>query len=87
MDMNQFATAWAEYVKSLNGSPISVDDVIDFCNIHTTSMEEHTAMYDLLFDQIEVGLYPDDDASDWLTDEDWDECGFDPYAGCYTYDC
>lgn len=18
---------------------------------------------------------------------DWDECGFDPYEGCYTYDC
>jgi len=20
-------------------------------------------------------------------DDDYDECGFDPYAGCYTYDC
>lgn len=26
-----------------------------------------------------------DDYDDY--DGDYDECGFDPYAGCYTYDC
>jgi len=27
------------------------------------------------------------DASDFDYEEDVDECGFDPYEGCYTYDC
>lgn len=24
---------------------------------------------------------------DWDDEPDIDECGFDPYEGCYTYDC
>lgn len=24
---------------------------------------------------------------DWDDEPDVDECGFDPYEGCYTYDC
>lgn len=36
-------------------------------------------------------LSQDADYQDWL-DENWensldDELGFDPYEGCYTYDC
>ena len=27
----------------------------------------------------------DEDYEDF--DDDYDECGFDPYEGCYTYDC
>lgn len=35
------------------------------------------------FDVIEMGdEFPEDYWSD-----DADECGFDPYEGCYTYDC
>jgi hypothetical protein len=30
----------------------------------------------------EVASYEEDDYED-----DVDECGFDPYEGCYTYDC
>lgn len=31
---------------------------------------------------------PDDDwDDDWDDEPDVDECGFDPYEGCYTYDC
>lgn len=30
----------------------------------------------------------DDNDDDRYYEEDWDiECGFDPYEGCYTYDC
>lgn len=30
----------------------------------------------------------EDEAEDWDVPEDWDdEAGFDPYEGCYTYDC
>ena len=33
-----------------------------------------------------VAFYsPFEDEDDW--DADADECGFDPYEGCYTYDC
>ena len=35
--------------------------------------------------------FEDDMASDPYDDSEWedryDECGFDPYEGCYTYDC
>ena len=27
---------------------------------------------------------PQDDLEIW---DDYDECGFDPYEGCYTFDC
>lgn len=27
------------------------------------------------------------ETSDEDYEPDYDECGFDPYAGCYTYDC
>ena len=27
---------------------------------------------------------PQDDPEIW---DDYDECGFDPYEGCYTFDC
>lgn len=29
--------------------------------------------------------YDDDDDDDY--EPDYDECGFDPYEGCYTFDC
>ena len=29
----------------------------------------------------------DEDYTDWDDEPDVDECGFDPYEGCYTYDC
>ena len=28
-----------------------------------------------------------DEEDDWDDEPDVDECGFDPYEGCYTYDC
>lgn len=28
-----------------------------------------------------------DEEYDWDDEPDVDECGFDPYEGCYTYDC
>lgn len=28
-----------------------------------------------------------DEEDDWDDGPDVDECGFDPYEGCYTYDC
>lgn len=31
--------------------------------------------------------YEDDYEQDWDDEPDVDECGFDPYEGCYTYDC
>lgn len=32
--------------------------------------------------------YIEDSAYDeWDDEPDVDECGFDPYEGCYTYDC
>lgn len=37
--------------------------------------------------EIIVDTVEDDSPLDWYTDEDFDECGFDPYGGCYTYDC
>lgn len=30
---------------------------------------------------IECDAYAD------VWEDDYDECGFDPYEGCYTYDC
>lgn len=36
-----------------------------------------------LFEECEELAYPH-----WAQDDDdVDECGFDPYEGCYTYDC
>jgi len=29
----------------------------------------------------------EDEEYDWDDEPDVDECGFDPYEGCYTYDC
>lgn len=32
--------------------------------------------------------YEEETAPCWEDDDDWDrEMGFDPYEGCYTYDC
>lgn len=31
--------------------------------------------------------YEDKYEQDWDDEPDVDECGFDPYEGCYTYDC
>ncbi len=28
-----------------------------------------------------------DEEDDWDDEPDVDECGFDPYEGCHTYDC
>ena len=33
-------------------------------------------------------FYDEDDyEQEWDDEPDVDECGFDPYEGCYTYDC
>lgn len=34
----------------------------------------------------EIIAYSDEFYNDEL-ESDYDECGFDPYEGCYTYDC
>jgi hypothetical protein len=44
-----------------------------------------------------IESYNTDDDDEYINDDwddedeyiepDWDECGFDPYAGCYTGDC
>lgn len=36
------------------------------------------------FDVVEMG---DEHPEDYWYDDADDECGFDPYEGCYTYDC
>ena len=48
-----------------------------------------------LYEECATEYYDDDyidDADDLDLDEEWGddgnlECGFDPYEGCYTYDC
>ena len=38
-------------------------------------------------DEFEYEEEYEDEEYDWDDEPDVDECGFDPYEGCYTYDC
>ena len=62
----------------------------------TIAVLEETGKHDLaeqLFEECEELAHPhwtqDDDDLDSTVHfiDDVDECGFDPYEGCYTYDC
>ena len=48
-----------------------------------------TELAEQLYEECEELAHPhwaqDDEDEDYETDAD--ECGFDPYEGCYTYDC
>lgn len=81
MIMKKIAADWAEFVEELNGCPVTLDDVSRFCREHATSYEEFNAMYELLADQVD-----EEEMTDYC-EGDFDECGYDPYAGCYTDDC
>lgn len=45
--------------------------------------EEEDTPEDWIFDVVEI----DEEEPEYEDYEDYDECGFDPYMGCYTYDC
>ena len=40
-----------------------------------------------LFEECATEVYEDDFETDCDYPDDVDECGFDPYEGCYTFDC
>ena len=45
--------------------------------------EEEDTPEDWIFDVVEI----DEEEPEYEDYGDYDECGFDPYMGCYTYDC
>ena len=43
------------------------------------------AIWDTETTEVLADLASEDEAEDY--EPDYDECGFDPYEGCYTFDC
>lgn len=46
-----------------------------------------TDLAEQLFEECATAIYDDDFEDDCDYPDDVDECGFDPYEGCYTFDC
>ena len=58
---------------------------IGFCKLVEDCVKEDTLeyWYMLLMDAYE----DDDDDDDYDYEDDFDECGYNPYMGCYDFDC
>ena len=53
----------------------------------TIAFLEEEGKHQLAEELYEVLTADDDEDEDCDCEPDVDECGFDPYEGCYTYDC
>lgn len=60
------------------------DALIEFCDAYLNNVEDCTGVEVINLETGEVvyGTYVDDDTEDNCDDD----CGFDPYLGCYTND-
>lgn len=60
--------------------------LIKFCDIYLDTVEDCTGVevIDLETGELVYGVYADDDE---YSDDCDNDCGFDPYLGCYTDDC
>lgn len=53
MTMEMLANNWEDFVESLNGVPVTIQDVVDFCNMYATSYEEYNYIYELIADSMD----------------------------------
>ena len=72
-----------------NEHTIAIAKLVDLVENSYLSKDEATSMAQIIYHHGTESLYYNDD---WNDDEDfdepdYDECGFNPYAGCYNWDC
>ena len=68
-----------------NEHTISIAKLKELAEAGYLTAEEATTMAQIIYHHGTESLYYNDE---WDEDEgEYDECGFDPYMGCYTGDC
>lgn len=72
-----------------NPHTIAIARLIDLVADDYLTKEEATTMAQIIYHHGAESLYYNDE---WNNEDDYDEpdvdeCGFDPYEGCYTGDC
>lgn len=72
-----------------NPHTIAIARLIDLVADDYLTKEEATTMAQIIYHHGAESLYYNDewDNEDDYDEPDVDECGFDPYMGCYTGDC
>lgn len=68
-----------------NPHTIAIAQLVDLVADGYLDKERATQMAQIIYDHGATELFWDDYGRDY--EPDADECGFDPYAGCYTGDC
>ena len=69
-----------------NEHTIAIAKLADLVENNYLSKDEATSMAQIIYHHGTESLYYNDE---WDEDDepDYDECGFNPYAGCYDWDC
>ena len=69
-----------------NEHTIAIAKLVDLVENSYLSKDEATSMAQIIYHHGTESLYYNDE---WDEDDepDYDECGFNPYAGCYDWDC
>ena len=78
-----------------NTHTIAIARLVDLVSAHCLTEDEATPMAQIIYHHGTESLYYNDDWDEEedpiYENEDWeddvDEAGFDPYEGCYTFDC
>ena len=70
-----------------NVHTIAISKLVDLVADHHLAEEEATPMAQIIYHHGTESLYYNDEWDDEYEEPDFDESGFDPYAGCYTGDC
>lgn len=72
-----------------NPHTIAIARLVDLVADDYLTKEEATPMAQIIYHHGSESLYYNDewDDDDNYDEPDADECGFDPYEGCYTGDC
>ena len=65
---------------------IAIAKLVDFVENGYLTKDEATSMAQIIYHHGTESLYYNDEW-DGDSEPDYDECGFNPYAGCYDWDC
>lgn len=84
--MNTYTiTLGANTIATISGTEYAYEVYAKTCELADLLGKDVCLVWD---DNAEVVAYYDPDAEDYEEPADIDnDCGFDPYEGCYTYDC
>ena len=74
---------WTEW--RVDGYDIAWEAYRAACHLAEAIGADNAAIWDTQTTEVLADMEGEDEGEDY--EPDYDECGFDPYEGCYTFDC